>query len=48
VFNVTNAANWYTTNKELVSRYGEINDDFGELNRVGKPRRYQLGAKFRF
>ncbi len=48
VFNVTNAANWYSVNFELVNRDGDINDDFGELNRVGKPRRYQLGAKFRF
>jgi outer membrane receptor protein involved in Fe transport len=47
-FNLTGAANWYTTNFDLVDRNGEIDDSFGELNRVGKPRRYQMGAKFRF
>jgi outer membrane receptor protein involved in Fe transport len=47
-FNLTKAANRYTTRFELIDRNGEIDDSFGELNRVGKPRRYQLGAKLRF
>lgn len=48
MFNVTNEANWYTTNTDLVNRYGEIEDDFGELDVPGDPRSYQLGARFRF
>ncbi len=48
MFNVTNEANWYTTNTSLVNRYGEIEDDFGELDVAGNPRSYQLGARFRF
>ncbi len=48
MFNVTNEDNWYTTNDSLVSRYGDIEDDFGELNRVGQPRSYQIGARLRF
>ncbi|MCD4748351.1 MAG: TonB-dependent receptor [Thermoanaerobaculales bacterium] len=47
-FNVTNEDNWWTTNNSLVNRYGEIEDDFGELNRVGDPRAYQFGVRFRF
>jgi hypothetical protein len=48
VFNLTEDASRYTTRKDLVNRYGEIDDRFGDLNQVGKPRRYQLGAKLRF
>jgi outer membrane receptor protein involved in Fe transport len=47
-FNLTKSANKYTTRFELVDRDGEIDDSFNDLNRVGKPRRYQVGAKFRF
>jgi len=48
VFNLFNEANWYTTNWNLVDRNGNIDDSFGELNEVGNPRSYQLGARFRF
>ena len=48
VFNVTDEANWWTTNDTLVDRYGNIIDDFGELDQVGEPRSYQVGAKFSF
>jgi hypothetical protein len=47
-FNLTGAANRYTTRFDLQNFDGSIDDSFGELNRVGKPRRYQLGAKLRF
>ena len=48
VFNVTNEDNWYGAESELVNRYGEIQDDFGEALYPGDPRGYQLGLKFRF
>ena len=48
VFNVTNEENWYGAETELVNRYGEIQDDFGESRYPGDPRGYQLGLKFRF
>ena len=48
MFNVTNEANWYTSRRTLVNFDGSINDTFGELNRVGEPRNWQFGAKFRF
>jgi len=47
-FNVTNEENMYTDETELVNRYGDIQDDFGELTQAGDPRGYQLGLKFRF
>jgi outer membrane receptor protein involved in Fe transport len=48
IFNVTNEANWYTTNTTLINSDGSMSSNFGEPNRVGDPRNYQLGAKFRF
>ncbi len=48
VFNLFNNENWYTTNTQLVDRYGNIRDDFGELTRSGDPRSFQLGARFRW
>jgi outer membrane receptor protein involved in Fe transport len=48
VFNVTDEANWWTTRDTFVERDGSFADDFGELNQVGEPRNFQLGAKFRF
>jgi len=48
MFNVTNEANWYTTRTRLVNFDGSIDGSFGELNRVGEPRNWQFGAKFRF
>ncbi len=45
---MTNEDNMYTDETELVNRYGEIQDDFGELTQAGDPRGYQLGLKFRF
>jgi hypothetical protein len=49
-FNLTNKANWYTSSASqvLVNNDGSINDYFGELDQVGPPRRFQLGARFRF
>jgi hypothetical protein len=47
-FNLTKESNPYTTRFDLVDDEGEIDDSFGELSRVGDPRRYQLGAKLRF
>ncbi len=48
VFNLFNNENWYTTNTQLVDYYGNIREDFGELNRSGDPRSFQLGARFRW
>ncbi|MFV2073169.1 MAG: TonB-dependent receptor domain-containing protein [Thermoanaerobaculales bacterium] len=48
MFNVTNQANWYTTRTRLVSWNGSLTSDFGDLNRVGDPRNWQFGVKFRF
>jgi len=48
MFNVTNEANWFTTNRTLVNSDGTLRDNFGEPNRVGEPRNWQFGAKFRF
>jgi hypothetical protein len=48
-FNLTKSSNrWNRGNRDLVNRYGEIDEDFGIEDEVGKPRRYQLGAKLRF
>ncbi len=48
VFNAFNNDNWITTETELVGWGDAINPDFGSPTIPGKPRRYQLGAKFRF
>ena len=49
VFNVTDAANWYvSSSNQTLSYYGDIDEDFGVPDQVGLPRRYQVGAKFRF
>jgi hypothetical protein len=50
VFNLTNEANWYvsTDQQYLVDRDGSIIDEFGEPDRVGAPRRFQVGARLRF
>ncbi len=58
VFNLFNNANWWTTEQILswgcsLNSRGEwapcqVNEDFGENNRPGKPRQYQLGLKLRF
>ncbi len=48
VFNVLGADNFYTTEFDLVNSDGSFDEDFGELNEAGSPRRYQFGAKFRF
>jgi hypothetical protein len=48
VFNITNEANWWTSNTTLVDDDGSFLDDFGELDEPGEPRNYQFGAKFRF
>jgi hypothetical protein len=50
VFNVFNEDNLYSSSsrKELIDDDGEISSRFGQLNQAGDPRRYQLGAKFRF
>jgi len=50
VFNLTNEANWYVSfgRQVLVFGNGTINDEFGEPNRVGAPRRFQVGARLRF
>jgi len=48
VFNVTNEANWWTSNTTMIDDDGSMEDDFGELNNPGEPRNYQLGVKFRF
>jgi len=48
MFNVTNEANWYTSRVDLINFDGSFDTRFGDLNRVGDPRTYQLGAKFRF
>jgi outer membrane receptor protein involved in Fe transport len=48
VFNITDEANWWTTNDTFVEFDGSFADDFGERNRVGDPRNFQLGAKLRF
>jgi hypothetical protein len=48
LFNVTDEANWWTTNDTLVDSYGDIIDGFGELDQVGEPRSYQVGLKFSF
>ena len=50
VFNVTNEDNFFTDEYEFVNyRYGGVpEDDFGELNRYGDPRTYQIGVKFHF
>ena len=48
VFNVLGADNYYTTEFDLVNSDGSFDEDFGELNEAGSPRRYQFGAKFRF
>jgi hypothetical protein len=48
VFNITDEANWWTTNTTLVEFDGSFADDFGERNRVGDPRNFQFGAKLRF
>ncbi len=48
VFNVTNEANWWTSNTTLIDDDGDQVSYFGELNNPGEPRNYQLGAKFRF
>ncbi len=47
-FNVTDEANWWTTRTTLVNSDGSLSSSFGDLNRVGEPRNYQFGAKFRF
>ena len=48
VFNVTNEANWWTSNTTLIDDDGDQVSYFGELNNPGEPRNYQFGAKFRF
>ena len=48
MFNITDETNWWTTNQTLIGYDGSMESDFGEPNRVGEPRNYQLGAKFRF
>jgi len=48
VFNTLNNDNWITDEWDLVNSDGSFDEDFGELNIPGKPRRYQLGVKFRF
>ncbi|MBD3873151.1 MAG: hypothetical protein IFK91_09595 [Acidobacteria bacterium] len=50
LFNVTNEANFYSSGSRqvLVESDGSFNDRFGQLNRAGEPRNFQLGAKFRF
>ena len=37
-----------SSSQVLVDDDGSINPDFGELDQVGVPRRYQLGFRFRF
>jgi outer membrane receptor protein involved in Fe transport len=48
VFNVLNNDNWITTETDLVNDDGSLDEDFGELDVPGQPRRFQVGAKFRF
>jgi len=57
VFNLFDRANWYTTRWTLSGGcyfWGETwvpcetFDDFGENNRPGRPRQYQLGLRLRF
>jgi outer membrane receptor protein involved in Fe transport len=56
-FNVFNNDNWYTSQTQLVNRYGDINPNFGlvkdpstgdYIGSPGQPRQYQVGLKFRF
>jgi len=59
VFNLLDTANWYTTRWTLswgcyysswsgTWRPCGIDEDFGELNRSGSPRQFQLGLRLRF
>jgi hypothetical protein len=50
LFNITNEGNLYSSGSRqvLVESGGSFNDRFGELNRAGEPRNFQLGARFRF
>ncbi len=47
-FNLLAADNLRTSNTEMVTSDGELNDRFGELNLAGSPRQYQVGLKVRF
>lgn len=48
IFNVTDEENWITFSDELVDRNGNVRDDFGDQDKSGEPRQYQVGVKFRF
>jgi len=50
LFNITNQGNLYSSGSRqvLVESDGGFNDRFGQLNRAGEPRNFQLGARFRF
>jgi hypothetical protein len=48
IFNLLDNENWYTTNTQLVDRYGNIRSDFGEKRHSGDPRQFQLGVRFRW
>ncbi len=48
VFNAANWDNWVTTETDLVNSDGSLDEDFGVRDIPGTPRRYQVGAKFRF
>jgi hypothetical protein len=48
VFNLLNEENFWSSNDRLVESNGTINPDFNEITNAGLPRRYQIGAKFRF
>ena len=50
MFNVTNEGNLYSSGSRqvLVESDGNFNDRFGQLNRAGEPRNFQVGARFRF
>ena len=48
IFNLLDNENWYTTNTQLVDRYGNVRDDFGEKRHSGDPRQFQLGVRFRW
>lgn len=48
VFNLFNSSNWLSNEFDLVESSGEFNPDFGANTIPGKPRAFQIGAKFRF
>jgi outer membrane receptor protein involved in Fe transport len=48
-FNITNEDNlWSSSSRQELTDEFEIDDSFGERDRAGDPRRYQLGMKLRF